>query len=232
MKWVDDWPSRQRRRTGVCHLPQAERSKTYRWLTPADTDEFNGSQLACNAMGRQSKPGGCPRADWVDPPVLHTPAGRFQELLDVPNLLLQKFPAPQFTATAKVAFTARTGGEKTGDRDGNRLRLSVGYQKPEAWGFANHLQECRPGVRRKKKARRPRCNAAHYICGVKVSEPSRLRCFSYSADGTNSRPPANAFTGRRRPGGLAPRLGIVRAPLRSNLRKRLRRFRLVSSRVD
>jgi hypothetical protein len=38
----------------------------------------------------------------------------FRNFWDVPNLLLQKFPAPQFTATAKVAFTARTDGERTG----------------------------------------------------------------------------------------------------------------------
>ena len=33
---------------------------------------------------------------------------------DVPNLFLQKFPAPAFTATAKATFTVRNPGERTG----------------------------------------------------------------------------------------------------------------------
>jgi beta-xylosidase len=32
----------------------------------------------------------------------------------VPNVLLQKFPGPKFTATAKVTFSAQSDGEKTG----------------------------------------------------------------------------------------------------------------------
>src|SRR5207237_5009407 len=33
---------------------------------------------------------------------------------DVPNLLLQKFPAPEFTATTKLTFTPRTDEERVG----------------------------------------------------------------------------------------------------------------------
>jgi beta-xylosidase len=33
---------------------------------------------------------------------------------EAPNLLLQKFPAPAFTATTKINFTARNDDEKTG----------------------------------------------------------------------------------------------------------------------
>jgi hypothetical protein len=35
-----------------------------------------------------------------------------QNLWDIPNLLLQKFPAPVFTATTRVNFTPHTEGEK------------------------------------------------------------------------------------------------------------------------
>ena len=37
-----------------------------------------------------------------------------RNLWDLPNLLLQKFPAEEFTATAKVALNSRVDGEKFG----------------------------------------------------------------------------------------------------------------------
>jgi hypothetical protein len=39
---------------------------------------------------------------------------KFKNLWDVPNLLLQKFPAEEFTATAKVTLNPRFEGEKFG----------------------------------------------------------------------------------------------------------------------
>jgi hypothetical protein len=38
----------------------------------------------------------------------------FKNLWDVPNLLLQKFPAEEFTATAKISLAPRFEGEKFG----------------------------------------------------------------------------------------------------------------------
>jgi beta-xylosidase len=38
----------------------------------------------------------------------------YKNFWDVPNLLLQKFPAPEFTVTTKLTFTARADNEKTG----------------------------------------------------------------------------------------------------------------------
>jgi hypothetical protein len=37
-----------------------------------------------------------------------------KNLWDIPNLLLQKFPAPEFTATVKITFDARFNGEEAG----------------------------------------------------------------------------------------------------------------------
>jgi hypothetical protein len=38
----------------------------------------------------------------------------FKNLYDISNMLLQKFPAPEFTATAKLTFDARFDGEEIG----------------------------------------------------------------------------------------------------------------------
>ena len=85
--------------------------------TPADSDEFNG-----NALGLQWQWHANPQTNWMFPagglgflrlfnvPVPET----HKNFWDLPNLLLQKFPAPEFTATTKVTFTPRTDDEETG----------------------------------------------------------------------------------------------------------------------
>lgn len=85
--------------------------------TPEDSDEFNG-----NSIGRQWQWHANPEARWAFPfpqrGVLRmfsvqTPEG-YKNLWDVPNLLLQKFPAEEFTATAKVKVEPRFEGERFG----------------------------------------------------------------------------------------------------------------------
>ena len=85
--------------------------------TPPDSDEFNEANL-----GLQWQWHGNYKAEWGLPfpqrGVLRmfsvqNPAG-YRNLWDVPNLLLQKFPAEEFTATAKISLTPRFEGEKFG----------------------------------------------------------------------------------------------------------------------
>ncbi|MEO8574197.1 MAG: glycoside hydrolase 43 family protein [Pyrinomonadaceae bacterium] len=91
--------------------------KTYPIETPADSDEFNETQL-----GLQWQWSANYKSEWAFPvPQLgvlrmssvQTPVD-FKNLWDLPNLLLQKFPAEQFIATTKVAISARFAGEKFG----------------------------------------------------------------------------------------------------------------------
>ncbi|MEP6944280.1 MAG: glycoside hydrolase 43 family protein [Acidobacteriota bacterium] len=85
--------------------------------TPADTDEFNG-----NSVGMQWQWQANPDARWAFPYPekgvlrmfsVQQPDG-FHNLWDLPNLLLQKFPAEEFTATAKVRIDSRFEGERFG----------------------------------------------------------------------------------------------------------------------
>lgn len=91
--------------------------KTYPIETPADSDDFEG-----NTLGRQWQWHANPLAAWAFPYAprgslrmfsVEQPAG-FQSFWDLPNLLLQKFPAEEFTATAKVTLAPRFEGEKFG----------------------------------------------------------------------------------------------------------------------
>lgn len=84
--------------------------------TPAESDEFNTQDI-----GLQWQWHGNPEPTWVLTNNMGfirlygipLPEGA-QNLWDVPNLLLQKFPAPSFTATTKMKFTPHMIGEKAG----------------------------------------------------------------------------------------------------------------------
>ncbi|MBK7932478.1 MAG: glycoside hydrolase 43 family protein [Pyrinomonadaceae bacterium] len=92
-------------------------SKTYPIATPPDSDEFSG-----NEIGRQWQWHGNSEARWAFPfpeksvlrmNSVQLPEG-YKNLWDLPNLLLQKFPADEFTATAKVRLEPRFEGERFG----------------------------------------------------------------------------------------------------------------------
>lgn len=89
--------------------------KTYPIETPADSDEFDSATI-----GRQWQWHANPRSGWAFAyPAkgvlrmfsVQNPDG-YKNHWDLPNLLLQKFPAEEFTATAKVTLTPRFEGEK------------------------------------------------------------------------------------------------------------------------
>jgi len=88
--------------------------RTYPIATPQDSDEFTGSTI-----GLQWQWHGNPEATWALPfpakGVLRMASVDrefgFNRLWDAPNLLLQKFPAEEFAATAKVTLMSRFEGE-------------------------------------------------------------------------------------------------------------------------
>jgi beta-xylosidase len=120
----------------------------------------------------------------------------FKNFWDVPNLLLQKFPAPRFTATAKVAFTARTNDEKTG-----LIVMGTDYaylavtKKPEGLVVSQtNCQNADRGAAEREGAPAP-VKAATLYLRVKVSDQA-VCVFSYSTDGGNFTPAGEPFTAR------------------------------------
>ena len=91
--------------------------KTYPIATPPDSDEFNDSKLGLQWQWHAN-----PKTVWAflfpAKSVLRMNSVQIPEiyknLWDLPSLLLQKFPAEEFTATAKVNLTPRFEGEKFG----------------------------------------------------------------------------------------------------------------------
>ena len=101
----------------VLHFKKPNVGKTYRIETPQDTGEFDETEL-----GKQWQWHANPVAGWAFPYPekgvlkmfsVQQPES-YKNLWDVPNLLLQKLPAEEFTATAKVRIDARFEGESFG----------------------------------------------------------------------------------------------------------------------
>ncbi len=128
MRWVDDWPVIGEDKDGDgCGEPVARWKKpgvgkTYPIATPVESDEFSSRD-----MGLQWQWHTTPNPIWayfagekgyarlysVVPPVRN----KYGNLLDIPNLFLQKLPAEEFSATAKFTFkphAANTLGERAG----------------------------------------------------------------------------------------------------------------------
>lgn len=91
--------------------------KKFPIATPPDSDEFSDARLGlqwqwhANNESRWAFP--FPQRDVLRMFSVQNPEG-YKNLWDLPNLLLQKFPAEEFTATAKVRFEPRFEGERFG----------------------------------------------------------------------------------------------------------------------
>jgi beta-xylosidase len=123
MKWVNDWPvigvDTDGDGTGepVRTYKKPNVGKAYPKMTPPESDEFNRSELGLQwqwhanyqtTWGFPSGNLGFYRLNCIP---RSTDAAN---LWNVSNLLLQKFPAPEFTATTKLTFDARFDGEEVG----------------------------------------------------------------------------------------------------------------------
>ena len=124
MKWVNDWPvigidpDGDGKGEPVLTYKKPNVGKVYPIATPPESDEFNDIKL-----GKQWQWQANPKGTWHT-----TSAAGFlrlysykspeeaKNLWSTPNILLQKFPAEQFTATTKVAFmpNAKLENEKAG----------------------------------------------------------------------------------------------------------------------
>ncbi len=119
VQWVKGWPVMGVAKSGsLCGEPVSTYKKpnvggTYPVENPAESDEFNTVSL-----GKQWQ---WP-ANYDQTFGMTTPYGYFRlytfrmekqsvSLWDVPNMLLQKTPADEFTATAKVSFAAKKDGQ-------------------------------------------------------------------------------------------------------------------------
>ncbi|MCB0570498.1 MAG: glycoside hydrolase 43 family protein [Phaeodactylibacter sp.] len=190
-EWKDDWIVIGRDDDGdgtgepVESWKMPTIGKTYPAKVPQTTDEFNEITL-----GKQWQWHANPKAEWAFTNTMGIlrmnavvqPEG-YKNFWDMPNLLLQKLPAPEFTATARLDFHHHFDGEQTGI---TVMGIDYAYLALEQTGDKLYLvrRSCRDaehGKPEQEEAKMPVENGAAYL-RVKVRSGGLCQ-FSYSADG-------------------------------------------------
>lgn len=122
MKWVNDWPVIGVDKDGdgcgdpVSRYRKPKTDKTYPIETPVESEEFDTRKLGLQWEWH---------ANYQDVFGFTTNMGyariyghelspHFKNFWEVPNLLMQKFPAEEFTATAKLKVSAKDDGQLSG----------------------------------------------------------------------------------------------------------------------
>lgn len=120
--WKDNWPVMGVDKDGdYCGEPvttyrKPKTSGKVQMVNPAESDEFSDTRLGLQWQwhANYNETFGMPTAFGSYRVYTHKVSEKFQNLWEVPNLLLQKTPADKFTATTKIRFTSKdqnqTGG--------------------------------------------------------------------------------------------------------------------------
>ncbi|KAA6302747.1 MAG: Non-reducing end alpha-L-arabinofuranosidase BoGH43B [Candidatus Ordinivivax streblomastigis] len=119
--WKDNWPVMGINDKDYCGEPvstykKPNVGKVYPTETPADSDEFNAPYLGLQWQW-QANPGqawGFPSTNGYLRLYGQYYPENYTNFGDIPNLLLQKLPAPAFTATVKMNILFQNEGDKTG----------------------------------------------------------------------------------------------------------------------
>ena len=122
MKWVNDWPVIGVDKDGdgcgdpVSRYRKPKTGKTYPIETPVESDEFDTRKLGLQwewHANYQDVFGFTTNMGYVRI-YGHELSPHFKNFWEVPNLLMQKFPAEEFTATAKLKGLAKEDGQLSG----------------------------------------------------------------------------------------------------------------------
>lgn len=204
MVWKNDWPVIGIDKDGdgcgdpVLTYKKPNVGKTYPIATPAESDEFSLTNL-----GLQWQWHGNPRSWWYfankeqgclslySVPIPDT----YKSLWDVPNLLLQKMPAPDFTATVKL--TLKPDSRFTGERTG-LVVMGLDYAllsfENTPNGFVLSQSECLNAEKGTKESVNASVTLKDATVYLRVKVAAGHKCvFSYSTDGKKYIPLGTEF---------------------------------------
>lgn len=207
MKWVNDWPiiGVEKGKKGVGEPVMTHKKpnvgKTYAVATPAESDEFDDVRL-----GKQWQWQANPDGTWLMPSkdghlTLYTQQAPtdVKNLLDIPNILTQKFPAEEFTATCMLRLI---GNEKVGNERAGFAVVGEDYSHlyiSEVKGQQTlHYGACKNGLTGGKENAQEltKIPAKGYV-HLRVSVGKDARCqWSYSLDGENFTNAGDVFKAR------------------------------------
>jgi len=195
MKWEKDWPviGADQDKNGIGEPVLKFKKPTIAGkgtvVTPPETDEFDADSL-----GLQWQWSANPNVVWHAKLKGKNYLRLFSikvtkdanSLWDVPNLLLQKFPAPNFVATTKVKLVPEEAKE---GKTAGLLVMGLSYQSLVITNKADGYYLQLKGAENADKGNaekilfETRLNGNEVYLKVKVNEPNGLCKFSYSEDG-------------------------------------------------
>ena len=194
MKWVNDWPVIGTDNDGdgkgnpILVYKKPTVGKTFPIQTPADADEFNST-----SMGLQWQWMANPKATWA---FINASKGSLRlfsdklpdsarNLWEVPNVLLQKFPADEFKITTKMSFVPNTKleNEKAGlaVMGLSYANLALKSKKDGIYLIYTVCKDAEKGKAEKEQELTKLSGATIYL-RVTVTNGAQCR-FSYSLDG-------------------------------------------------
>lgn len=209
VRWVDNWPvigvdkHDLGRGEPVGRYKKPDVGKSYPVATPAESDEFNTDTLGLQWQWQAN-----PQINWF---ALIRGSGYLRlfayrqpkgavNLWETPNLLLQKFPAPNFSVVTKVAYTVEDNTWQ--DKKAGLLVMGNDYaylsiSKNEKGFFISEVR-CDSAANKtpeKLVAEHPVSKSIVYL-KVTISAPGAECRFSYSEDGKNFKPIGKEFTAK------------------------------------
>jgi beta-xylosidase len=203
--WKNDWPvigvdkknSGKGEPVAEFKKPTVANSSLKNFL--ATSDEFDN-----NAIGLQWQWHANPKPYWAFPVaekgnlrlLSHPLPKEAKSFWEVPNLLLQKFPAPEFQVTTKITFVPRFDGEETGliimGRDYARLAI-----KNRGGKLFIRQAVCKNADKGAEEVAQPETALNQKTLFLRVQVKAGGEChFSYSEDGKLFKSVGNAFTAR------------------------------------
>lgn len=205
MKWVNDWPVIGVDKDGdgkgepVMTYKKPDVGKTFAIATPQESDEFDG-----NSLGLQWQWHANPKATWAFATGSTGKLRLFTDQLpedyknfwDVPNLLLQKFPAETFTATTKLSFhpNEKLQNERTGliVMGEDYAYVSLVSKKDGIYLTYNTVDDAHKGTPEKEEVL-GKLKGGEVYFRVNVDKGAKCR-FSYSEDGNQFKNVGSTFT--------------------------------------
>ena len=194
MKWVNDWPVIGVDKDGdgigepVLTYKKPDVGKVYSIQTPAESDEFNDKTLGLQWQWEANSVG-----NWL----MNANNGNLRlyahvtdsarNLWEVPNILAQKFPADEFTASTKLKFTPNL---KLENEEAGLVILGLNYASVSIKSKADGLYLVKAVCEKADKGNPEKETIITKLTTaevwLKVNVVKGAKCaFSYSLDGKN-----------------------------------------------
>ncbi len=203
VEWINDWPvmgtdkDKDGKGEPVLRFAKPQVNVVSPITTPAESDEFDSASLGLQWQWQAN-----PQSAWYALMkqtgflrlfAINSPEQQIN-LAYVYNVLLQKFPAPDFTATTKIKLTANSDGKRAGLVIMGSDYASVYITKKNQQSYVvqaictNALQNGKEQVVEEQPVQTDAVSLR-----VKVSSPDARCQFSYSVDGNRFEPLGNEF---------------------------------------